>query len=41
KLQQIKGLKEKQTNGENLAVDQIEKIKRENELALELDNLRL
>ncbi|CAF2048521.1 unnamed protein product [Rotaria magnacalcarata] len=41
KLQQIKGLKERLANGDKLEVDQMEKVKRENELIEELENLRL
>jgi translation initiation factor 2A len=41
KLQQIKGLKERLANGDKLEVDQLEKIKRENELIEEMENLRL
>lgn len=41
KLQQIKGLKERLANGDKLEVDQLEKIKRENEFIEELENLRL
>ncbi|UJR15406.1 hypothetical protein I4U23_002353 [Adineta vaga] len=41
KLQQIKGLKERLANGDKLEVDQLEKIKRENELIEELETLRL
>jgi uncharacterized protein with WD repeat len=34
-------LKEKLANGDKLEVDQLEKIKRENELIEEMENLRL
>ena len=41
KLQQIKTLKERLANGDKLEVEQLDKIKREAELAEELENLRL